>query len=254
MSRFIKFIPSEKSDYLIEKHPNAFLLLTLIATRARRTPGHIDGLEVGDAHIGDYKSCGLTLRQYRTAKEILCKLKIITIKLTCRNRKKSTTGSTTVGTLVTLLSSDIYDINSETIDHRIDHRATTDRPPTDHEQECKNDKNEKKKEKIKKEKISEIPKISFRENVTLTQIEYDKLLALHGDVLLSSMLDILDAYKGSNNKQYSSDYSTMKPGGWVTLRAIKERDTPQKSKALDRSTKDKNGNIILSYAEERNLF
>ena len=54
--RFIKFIDSDETFYLIEHHPNAFLLLTIIASRARRISGNPDGLEIGEAHIGDYKN------------------------------------------------------------------------------------------------------------------------------------------------------------------------------------------------------
>lgn len=231
-NRFVKFMDSEESDFLLERYPNAFLLLALIAKRARRTQGHIDGLEIGDAHIGDHKSCGLSEREYRTAKEVLCKLKIIRIKQTCRNRQKSTTESTTVGTLVTLLDSRVFDINSKLPDDRIDDRPTTDRRPTDDEQECKEDKNEKKKEKIKKEKSPEIQKIPFRDHVALTQIEYDKLIATHGEELTSSMLDILDASKGSRGVKYKSDYHTMKKGGWVYDRATKEGTHQKKSAKL----------------------
>ena len=148
--RFIKYIvDSEKSAWLRENYPNAYLLLSLIAERARRCSGHPDGLEIGDAHIGDYKKAGIASeRQYRTAKDKLILLKIIRIKETCRNRKKSTTGTTTEGTLVTLLNSDYWDINPESSDDRLDDRATTDRRPTDDEQErIRKKKKEEEKEK-----------------------------------------------------------------------------------------------------------
>lgn len=136
MSRFVKLIDSEKASWLLQNHPNAFLLLTLIALRARRINGHLDGLEIGDAFIGDYKAAGIeTERKYRTAKQKLIDLKIIRIRETCRNRKKSTTGATTVGTLVTLIDSSIWDINPKVNDDRSDDRPTTDRRPTDDEQE-----------------------------------------------------------------------------------------------------------------------
>lgn len=112
--RFIKFIPSEHAAWLREKHPNAFLLLSLIAERARRCSGHIDGLEIGDALIGDYHKAGIPSQaKYRTAKKLLVTIKAIKIKETNRNPKCSTSRTTISGTLVTLLSSDVWDINPD---------------------------------------------------------------------------------------------------------------------------------------------
>lgn len=135
---FIKFIrDSEESDFLLEKYPNAFLLLCLIAKRARRVANHPDGLEIGQAYLGDHFKCGLTRQQYRTALNVLTIRGHITILENCRTRQKSTTGSTTVGTLVKLLSSNVWDINIEDHNHRINHRPTTDQPPTNHKEELK---------------------------------------------------------------------------------------------------------------------
>jgi hypothetical protein len=176
-NRFIKFIPSQESDFLQENHPNAFLLLCLIAKRARRISGHPDGLEIGEAQIGDYKKAGIETRdKYRTALEILVKRSHIRICETCRTRKKSSphqnvekifeiknsptettngypTGSTTIGTKVKLLRSDVWDINSEQITEKnphqnsqLDpHRTPTGSPPDPHEQE-RTRKNKKEKE------------------------------------------------------------------------------------------------------------
>lgn len=129
--RFLKLnLDSDESDFLAIHHPNAFILLYFVAKRARRILGLADGLSIGECHIGDYKSYGLTEREYRTAKAILVQRKIIEIIETCRNRKKSTTGTTTVGTLVKLLDSKVWDINPETTDDRNDDRPTTDRRRT----------------------------------------------------------------------------------------------------------------------------
>jgi hypothetical protein len=146
-SRFIKFIPSEEADYLQENHPNAFLLLSLIAKRARRIAGKPDGLEIGEAHIGDYWKAGIeSERKYRTAKSLLELRGHIKICETCRTRKslhnlhesptveKATTKTTTKGTLVKLLNSDIWEINikNETSE------KTTERRPSDDEQDISN--------------------------------------------------------------------------------------------------------------------
>jgi len=123
--RFIKFIPSEKTEWLIKKNSYAFCLLCLIASRARRYSGHLDGLEIGEAHIGNWKSYGMSQQNYRTAKDLLCKLNIIKIIETNRNRKNPTTGVTTLGTKVKLLNSDIWDINIESANDSSNDDLTT---------------------------------------------------------------------------------------------------------------------------------
>jgi len=128
--RFIKFIPSEEAFWLMQKKPNAFYLLTHIANTARRYEGHPDGLSVGQCHLKSAEKYGFTIGQYRAAKNILVKRKHIEITETNRNRKKSTTGTTTVSTLVRLCSSTVYDINQESNDNRNDNRTTTERQQT----------------------------------------------------------------------------------------------------------------------------
>jgi hypothetical protein len=154
-SSFIKLIRSEKSDWLQENYPNAFLLLCLIAKRARRYNGHPDGLEIGMAYIGDYKKAGIeTEKKYRLAKERLVKIGSIKILKTNRSKairatqklekskkcKNEATSKATSGTIVLLLKSDIWDINPEDYyDLKGDLRATSGRPRGD-KQEDKEDK------------------------------------------------------------------------------------------------------------------
>lgn len=138
--RFVKLNPCEATIWLMANHPNAYLLLNLIAIRAERTPDHPSGLQVGEALIGDHEAIGATRGQYRAALKVLIRMKYLTISETCRNRKKATTGTTTVGTRVKLLNSDIWDINIEQDNHRNNHRATTERPPNDHDQDRLDDK------------------------------------------------------------------------------------------------------------------
>jgi hypothetical protein len=129
--RFLKLnIESDAADDLAAKHPKAFILLYFIARHARRYNGKADGLTIGQCHIGNHKAYGLTEREYRTAKDILCKRSLIKIIETCRTRKKSTTGTTTWGTLVELLNSKVWDINPNSSDDRNDDRATTERRQT----------------------------------------------------------------------------------------------------------------------------
>jgi hypothetical protein len=213
--RFLKFIPSDEAFWLMENKPNAFRLLTYIANTARRYNGGPDGLIIGQCHLQHWSKYKLTEREYRTAKDILVQRKQIIIIETCRTRQKSTTGATTGSTLVQLLSSTIYDINSETTDDRKD-----DRPTTDRRQTRKN-----KNEEDKKEELPIIPsfsKIKVRDHVELTEKEHQTLIAKHGADMVNLMLDKLDSYKGSTGNEYKSDYHTMKDGGWVVTQVKKD--------------------------------
>lgn len=156
-SRFIKLIDSEKTEWLLFKHPNAFLLLTIIAKRARRISGHIDGLQIGDALIGDHESAGLSRQQYRTALKKLIEFGLVEIIYNGKKflkREKSTIKVTIKGMLVNLKDSSIYDINSEDDNQQVNQRATNSQPTANHEQE-RNKKEEECKEirkKISKER------------------------------------------------------------------------------------------------------
>ena len=79
----------------------AFGLLALIAFRARWRSGFsTDGLEIGEALIGDYKNCGMTRREYRTRLARLLKWGLITARPTPK------------GTIAKLTSTAVFDINS----------------------------------------------------------------------------------------------------------------------------------------------
>jgi len=100
---FIKFNRnSSKYFELIADRPTAFLLLSLIANRARRTNEKdlMVELEIGEALIGDFCSYGATESIYRTDKEYLLKHGFI---LTTRADRR--------GTIVRLVDSDIFNIN-----------------------------------------------------------------------------------------------------------------------------------------------
>jgi hypothetical protein len=96
---FIKLNRSAETLELLND-PNAFILLTVIALRARRTDEfNIHNLKSGQALIGDYGKCGLTRQQYRTAVKRLGHWGLATFKPTTR------------GTVATLLDRRIYDID-----------------------------------------------------------------------------------------------------------------------------------------------
>ena len=96
---FIKLKRSPETLELLQD-PNAFILLTVIAFRARRNDEfNIHNLKSGEALIGDYKKCGLTHRQYRTAMKRLGQWGFAAFKPTTR------------GTVATLCDTRVYDIN-----------------------------------------------------------------------------------------------------------------------------------------------
>jgi hypothetical protein len=100
---FIKMMKSPETLELM-KDPNVFMLLTQIASRAKRTNDFsIHGLEIGEALIGDYESIGLTRGQYREAIRRAEKYNLIT-----------TIKTTNKGTVVKLINSNVFDINQET--------------------------------------------------------------------------------------------------------------------------------------------
>lgn len=102
---FLKVTASEEFlKWIAMKRPTAFLLLLLIAKRAKRKLDHPDpDLEMGEAYIGDWKSYCHSERCYRSDKLLLEKLKKVTFRPTNR------------GTIARIVTSDIIDINEEKV-------------------------------------------------------------------------------------------------------------------------------------------
>jgi len=99
--RFIKYIPdSEMAKYLHTK-PLANHLANIIATRARRSDCLFTGLKIGQCYLGDYRKIGLSEQQYRTAKKVLKRIGLATFQ------------GTNKGTLATLVSIEVYNLNTE---------------------------------------------------------------------------------------------------------------------------------------------
>ena len=92
---FIKLNRGHKVDEFQKKDPKAFLVLALVARRADRS--------TGEAQMGDFVSCGLSYQEYRSALERL-ETKWHMVRLRPING---------VGTLVKILSTEIFDINLE---------------------------------------------------------------------------------------------------------------------------------------------
>ncbi|UCE07357.1 MAG: hypothetical protein JSW07_04815, partial [bacterium] len=99
---FLKLMKNKETMELLTNAPNAFMLLTQIALRAKRTNDfNVYGLTVGQALVGDYKSIGLTEKKYRNAKAKLEAWGFATFK------------GTNKGTIANVINSRVFDINEE---------------------------------------------------------------------------------------------------------------------------------------------
>mgnify|MGYP003562641039 FL=1 len=159
--RFIKFIDSEESDYLLEHYPNAFLLLCYIAKKARRTLNGVDGLLPGEAIIGEIESskkCGLKKKEYRNALLKLEEFGFIETVFNPKNTKpqKRTIKRAIKSKVVNICNTKVFDINQEQEgDQKGDLGANKGRSEGD-KQECKErTKNEKKLASLLKESVEE---------------------------------------------------------------------------------------------------
>lgn len=143
---FVKLLRGADAEKMLAEHPNCFLVLTLIALRARReVPSYNPyGLQKGEALVGDFAAAGLERQPFRTALSNLQKWGFIT------------TRATTKGTIAKLSKSAFYDINSEAPNQQ-DNQPSTSEPTSDQpaaNQQLTTNKNVKKdnKEKNKEEK------------------------------------------------------------------------------------------------------
>jgi len=118
---YVKLYRSD-STYELMKYPPAFMLLTIIALRAKRTE-HFNhkNLKKGQAFVGDHESIGLSRNQYRLALKKLKKWGFITIKTTNR------------GTIVTLCNCEVFDVNMEDGQPSDNHQITIRQPSDNHQ-------------------------------------------------------------------------------------------------------------------------
>lgn len=91
--------------------------------------------------------------------------------------------------------------------------------------------------KPKAPKKQKEPKIKFAEYVTMTQAEYDKLVAEYGEPYTKKLVETLDNYKGSSGRKYASDYRAILT--WVVERCdqkyanLKKGSNPSSSIDMD---------------------
>jgi hypothetical protein len=67
----------------------------------------------------------------------------------------------------------------------------------------------------------EIPKKKYADYVSMTEQEFQKLVAKLGIEDAYGCIEILNSYKGANGKKYKSDYLAIK--NWVIARLIKDK-------------------------------
>lgn len=117
---WFKAMRSADALELIRANPNAFILAYVIAYRARYRGGfNADGLEQGEAMLGDFESCGMSEREYRTAKAQLAKWRFATFKTTNK------------GTLGRLIDTRLFDPLNISTDRQNDNQPTGQRQASD---------------------------------------------------------------------------------------------------------------------------
>lgn len=103
----------------------------------------------------------------------------------------------------------------------IEGRRAADRERQQKHRVKKKEKAEEKKEKQKAKPKKEKPqKIQYAEAVMLTQAEFDKLVAEHGEPFVKECISVLNNYKLSSGHKYASDYHAIL--NWVVKRVAEE--------------------------------
>lgn len=136
MAGYVKLCRSEETNILLAKHPKAFVLLSVIAMRAKRTSdGNTFNLKIGESLVGDHDNYGMTRQGYRTAIEFLEENNLIS------------TSKNALGTVATMLNYTVFDINVDAQQPDSNQIATT-------------NKNKNKKERIKEEEKNNYQEIA----------------------------------------------------------------------------------------------
>lgn len=188
MSKPFTKLMTDTALELLENDPNTFLLLSQIALRARRKESKFDdkNLQPGQALIGDHRTIGLSRQQYRDCQAKLLKWKIATFQ------------GTNKGTIATLISTEIYDIN-----------LTAEEPPKEPNKnqqrttnkECKKERDQKKKNSKKEKSFLE-----FGSHVRLTAEEHAKLAQQQGPEALAGLIEDMNDWCASKGKSFA-DYA-----------------------------------------------
>lgn len=118
MSGYIQLVrvSEDLDDMLANGYHSEFILLTVIARRARWKETRTGQTNIGEARIGDHEKYGLTRQQYRTAKKNLEKWGFIT------------TTSTNTGTVAKLVDTTVYNINAVDANQQLNQPVTNSQP------------------------------------------------------------------------------------------------------------------------------
>jgi hypothetical protein len=150
------------------------------------------------------KKCGkgISIHSVRTALLRFEKLEFLTNE------------STKTGRLITIVNWGLYQTELMKGDKGTDKEVAKTRQRGD--KEVASNKNDKKDNNDNNDK----KKIVYAETVKMTEIEYNKLLEIHGEVKVKRMIEVLDNYKAANGKKYVNDYRAIL--NWVVDRVMKE--------------------------------
>jgi hypothetical protein len=170
------FIMFNRRDETMEllRDPHAFALLALIAQRARwRTLLSSDGLEIGEAMLGDCENFGMTRAIYRNRLKKLIRWEQITTRRTNK------------GTIAKLISSLVFDINQTARDHPESHQErqqnANGKPSENHQKTngeplTKKGRREEGGKEIKKNAVAERKDAALEIAATITDLEEIKRL------------------------------------------------------------------------------
>lgn len=107
-------------------------------------------------------------------------------------------------------------------------------------------------EEEKEETFTSNKKIQFADFVTMTNVEYDKLLNTYGKEFTDRCIEKLSNYKGSTGRKYENDYRTIK--SWVVDTVKKTMKEPISIPNWFDQTQTTNGLNANEYDEMEKLL
>ena len=148
MNGFIKLNRNCGLEELIEARPTAYILLSLIAYRAKRTSRFSSlNLKTNQALLGDWRLYASSEQVYRDDKTFL------------ERHKLATFTGTSKGTIATLLNKEVFDINREEMNEQVNEQKTTEERTKNEQKttnkECKNERMEKNEKKSNSNELEE---------------------------------------------------------------------------------------------------
>lgn len=123
-----------------------------------------------------------------------------------------TNESTKKNRLITVVNWGVYQGYDDSTNKEINRQPTNSQQTANNQLTTnKNDKNLKNEKKDKKKEI--LPKISFSDSVTMTQVEYDRLVSEFGEDVTKKAIEYLTFYKAEKGYKTKSDNLTIRR--WV---------------------------------------